>query len=153
MKLLRQRLRSRWVFMIIGSLALLVFSNCRGGQDSLTLAPLSSLPDFAQNARPAAQQAYQFAAANPELLENQPCYCGCNALGHLSNKDCYISDIDEAGAITFESHASGCGICVDITQDVMRLTREGQSQLEIRQYIDETYSKFGPSTDTPLPKI
>jgi len=37
---------------------------------------------------------------------------------------------------------------VDITRDVMRLTREGKSKAEIRAYIDRTYSRFGPPTDT-----
>jgi len=37
---------------------------------------------------------------------------------------------------------------VDITRDVMRMTREGKSAREIRAYIDATYSKFGPPTNT-----
>lgn len=152
MKLLQQQLRSRWFFMAIVFLSLPMLANCSGGQDSLEMAPLSSLPDFVQNAVPATQQAYQFALANPEMLISQPCYCGCNAMGHMNNKDCYISGVDENDAVTFDNHAVGCGICVYITQDVMRLTREGKSQLEIRQYIDESYSKYGPSTDTPLPE-
>ena len=37
---------------------------------------------------------------------------------------------------------------MDITRDVMRLMTEGQSAGEIRAYIDATYSKYGPPTDT-----
>jgi hypothetical protein len=40
---------------------------------------------------------------------------------------------------------------VDITLDVMRLKADGWSSPDIRAYIDNTYSAFGPATDTPLP--
>ncbi len=72
-------------------------------------------------------------------------------MGHTSNLSCYISAIEPDGSIVFDEHASGCGICVDITQDVMRLMREERTSQDIRAYIDATYSPFGPSTDTPLP--
>ncbi|MCA9915616.1 MAG: hypothetical protein KC496_19815, partial [Anaerolineae bacterium] len=38
-----------------------------------------------------------------------------------------------------------CSICVDITQDVMRMLRDGKSPQDARGYIDATYSKYGPS--------
>jgi hypothetical protein len=37
---------------------------------------------------------------------------------------------------------------VDIVRDTMRLTREGKPLVEIREHIDQTYSRFGPPTDT-----
>ena len=40
--------------------------------------------------------------------------CGCGAMGHTSNLSCYIHEMDEAGGITFDNHAAGCGICVDV---------------------------------------
>uniref|UniRef100_A0A7C1G548 Uncharacterized protein n=2 Tax=Thermomicrobium TaxID=499 RepID=A0A7C1G548_THERO len=33
----------------------------------------------------------------------------------------------------------------------MRLTAEGRPLREIRAYIDQTYSSYGPGTDTPWP--
>ena len=89
--------------------------------------------------------AYQFAAANPELMQQVPCYCGCGAIGHTSNYSCYISSTDPQGKLTFDSHAEGCSICVDITQDVMRLSRQGRSAGQIRAYVDDTYSQYGTS--------
>ena len=47
--------------------------------------------------------------------------------------------------ITYDPHALGCSICVDITQDTIRLLKQGKSVQEIRSYVDSTYSKFGPS--------
>jgi hypothetical protein len=129
-----------------------VIAGCSGGQSPYTLAPESELPQFLQDAPPTVREAYRFAIHNAHELENYPCYCGCGAMGHTSNLDCYIQDIDEADSVTFDQHAAGCGICVDITQDVMRLLKEGRSSPEIRTYVDAQYSSFGPSTDTPFPQ-
>jgi len=133
-------------------LSLLVTAACSGEQTTHELAPVSMLPDYVQTAPPTVREAYRFAVANPDVLAHQPCYCGCGTMGHTSNLSCYVSDVAEDGTVTFDNHAAGCGICVDITQDVMRLMVGGQSQLEIRHYIDAQYSPFGPSTDTPLPQ-
>ena len=135
------------LFPIIALLALALLAACGGAAP----ASSSSLPGFVQGAPQTVQQAYQFAVANPDVLAHQPCYCGCGSMGHTSNLDCYVQQVDDEGTVVYDNHAAGCGICVDITQDVMRLLDEGRSQLEIRQYIDGQYSPFGPSTDTPLP--
>ena len=116
------------------------------------LAPESQLPAFLHDADHNTREAYQFAAANHHELEKYPCMCGCKAMGHMSNADCYIKALAPDGTVTtFDQHASGCGVCVDITQDVMRMMREGHKPIEIRAYIDATYSQYGPSTNTPLP--
>ncbi|MBI5670584.1 MAG: hypothetical protein HZC41_21530 [Chloroflexi bacterium] len=117
-----------------------------------SLAPASGLPDFLSDAPPRVREAYQFAVANPHALETVPCYCGCGNMGHKSNLNCYVKEIDKAGNVIYDNHADGCGICVDITQDVMRLMRDGRSPTEIRAYVDSTYSSFGPSTDTVMPQ-
>ncbi len=107
--------------------------------------PMSQISPEVQSAPVTVQTAYQFATANPEIMKNIPCYCGCGNIGHTSNYSCYVSNVDAKGTITFENHALGCSICVDITQDVMRMTREGKSPQEARVTIDATYSKYGPS--------
>lgn len=40
---------------------------------------------------------------------------------------------------------------MDITRDVMRLRKEGESLAAIRRRIDATYLRFGPPTPTPRP--
>ena len=112
------------------------------------LAPESALPDFARNAPPQVKEAYRFAIANPDTLQKIPCYCGCGALGHQSNYNCYIKNTNADGAIQFDNHATGCTICVDITRDVMRLQGAGKALKDIRAYIDTTYSQYGPPTNT-----
>ena len=89
--------------------------------------PSGALPQFVHTASVRVQEAYRYSVANPVELENYPCYCGCGNMGHTSNRSCYIKDIDAAGNVTFDDHAAGCGICVDITQDVMRLRQQGKS--------------------------
>ncbi len=124
-------------------------AGCSGeqkGEHDHEMAPLSEMPVEAQAAPVAVQEAFQFATANAEVLQKIPCYCGCGAMGHRSNYDCYISGIDRAGNLVYDDHAYGCSICIDITQDVMRLLDEGKSVPQIYAIVDETYSRFGPPT-------
>ncbi len=108
------------------------------------------LAAFVKDAPATVKEAYAYAVANPREMEKYPCYCGCGNMEHTSNRSCYIKEMTE-NSITFDDHALGCGICVDITQDVMRLKTEGKSSPEIRRYIDAQYSQFGPSTNTQFP--
>jgi len=111
----------------------------------LSMAPMSMMPDDVKSAPVVTQQAYQFAVANPEVMQHIPCYCGCGSMGHTSNYSCYVEGVDAAGKVKFDAHALGCSICVDITQDAMRLTKEGKSPQAIKAYVDKTYSQYGPS--------
>jgi len=116
-----------------------------GAEHAFRMAPMSAMPTDVQASPVSVQQAYQFAFANPDVMTNIPCYCGCGAMGHTSNYSCYVSDIDSNGNITYDSHALGCSICVDITQDAMRMLKDGKTVPEIREYVDQTYAKYGPS--------
>ncbi|OJX40266.1 MAG: hypothetical protein BGO78_14955 [Chloroflexi bacterium 44-23] len=135
--------------LLLGSL-----SSCSGNntteENTLDLAPLSVLPMAMQQSPVTVRESYQFAVANSEALKNVPCYCGCNAMGHTSNYDCYIQEIQPSGDIVFDEHALGCSICVDISQDVMKMTRDGKPALEIREFIDLTYAQYGPSNMPPV---
>ncbi len=108
------------------------------------MAPMSMLPQEMQSAPSRVREAYQFAVANPSALQNVPCYCGCGAMGHTSNYSCFVKNVGSDGQVTFDQHALGCSLCVDIAQDVMRLTKEGKSPGDIRASIVSTYSRFGP---------
>ena len=74
-------------------------------------------------------------------------------MASLVAADCQqlVLQINTDGTIIFDDHARNCGICIDITQDVMILKGQGKLPSAIRAFIDEKYSKFGPGTDTPLP--
>jgi hypothetical protein len=133
------------IFVVLSVFAVTMSACSSAEQADLHMMPLDQMPAEVQMAPVVVQQAYQFAAANPEVMKEIPCYCGCGNVGHTSNYVCYVSHVDQSGRVTFDNHALGCSICVDITQDVLRLLREGKSQQEARLYIDATYSKYGPS--------
>jgi hypothetical protein len=120
-------------------------SSAGGVTDDLAMAPMTNMPAEVKSAPTTVQQAYQFAVANPEVMKQVPCYCGCGKMGHTSNYSCYVQGVDEKGAITYDAHALGCSICVDITQDTMRLLRQGKTVAEIKASIDQTYAQYGPS--------
>src|SRR5262245_29231288 len=97
---------------------LVILAGCSGQGYPFSLASESLLPDFLGDDPPGVSEAYRFAIASPHELEKYPCYCGCGAMGHTSNLSCYISEMDDVGkVVSFDDHAAGCGICVDITQD------------------------------------
>lgn len=134
--------------MLVGLLGpVLTMAGCGSNSTpvAMEMAHASMLPAEMQTASELTRQAYQFAVANPEPLKNVPCFCGCDVLGHTNNYECYIKDAPANGSIVFDEHALGCDICVDITQDVMRMTREGRAPPEIQRNIIRTYSQFGPS--------
>ncbi len=111
---------------------------------TVAMAPMADMPSEVQSAQAEVRQAYQFAVANPDVLEHVACYCGCVASGHTSNEMCYVKR-REGGKVVFDDHAIGCSICIDITQDAMRLYREGKSVAVIRAYVDTAYSRYGPT--------
>ena len=141
----------RHVLLLVVAVSILAggLTGCSGAahepEHELAMASLDGMPAYVHSAPVTVQQAYRFAAANPEILQHLPCYCGCGAMGHTSNYDCYIAHVDANGAVTFDPHALGCSICVDITQDAMRMMRQGQGVQAIRAFIDNTYSRYGPS--------
>jgi hypothetical protein len=132
--------------LLIISIALAGLPACSTQPETdLHMMPMEQMPLEVQSAPVTVQEAYQFAAANPDVMKDIPCYCGCGDIGHTSNYDCYVSNVDAQSNIQFDNHALGCSICVDITQDVMRMLQEGKSPQEARVFIDTTYSKYGPS--------
>ena len=141
--------RTLFFSLMIGLITLTVLPACStqssSGDTHLNMASMDLMPAEVHAAAVSVQEAYQFNVANPEIMKEIPCYCGCGNIGHSSNYDCYVSDVDDAGNISFDNHALGCSICVDITQDVMRLLEDGKSPGEARASIDATYSKYGPS--------
>ncbi len=111
---------------------------------AVQMAPMSALPQEMQSAPTTVSDAYRFALANPDALKNVPCYCGCGAIGHKSNYACYVKSVNSDGTVSFDSHALGCSLCVDIAQEVMKLSREGKSPAQIHAQVVATFSSYGP---------
>ncbi len=139
-----KRLVSFALLIVILAPTLLTVGCAASPAHDVKLAPMNMLPAEVQNAPTRVREAYQLAVANPNALKNVPCYCGCGAMGHTSNYSCYVKESKADGTIVFDSHALGCSLCVDISQDVMRMMRDGRAPPEIRASIISTYSQFGP---------
>lgn len=99
------------------------------------------------------QMLYRWAIANRDTLQYIPCYCGCGDRQHgyhKSNADCYGQV--RGGRFVYDPHAIGCGVCLNITAQTIRMQAEGRSLAEIRRVIDGQYAGGGASpTPTPLP--
>lgn len=102
------------------------------------------------NAAAATEEAYAYALYHPRILEWMPCYCGCGAMGHGSNLDCYIKPAAD-GQVTFEEHASYCDLCVQITLKTKELMAQGASVHGARQAIDALFAGTVPGTPTEVP--
>jgi hypothetical protein len=145
-----RNLRRIWIPLLLLLVILSILLSACGPKTSssdheLAMASLDQMPADVKNAPVTVQQAYQFNVANPEVMKQIPCYCGCGAMGHTSNYSCYVTGVGADGKINYDTHALGCSICVDITQDTMRLLKQGKTTPEIKAYVDQTYSKYGPS--------
>lgn len=99
----------RGIVLLIGVLIVAALASCSGGDAegsaNIELAPVSQLPAEVQKADPKVREAYRFAIANQDYLANFPCYCGCGAMDHESNLDCYIDHVNPDGTIAFDNHA------------------------------------------------
>jgi len=115
------------------------------GKTHISMMALEEMPPDVVASPMRVQTAYRFAAANPDVLEEIPCYCGCDSIGHESNYDCYVASVESSGLIIFDKHAINCSICVDITQDVANVLKDGKSPQDAKAYILMAYSKYAPS--------
>jgi len=83
-------------------------------------------------------QHYELARANPDIYSQVPCFCGCaEMLGHRNLEDCFVTP---DGA--WESHASGCQICIQESQILMRMMGRGVS---VGLMADRVIAEFGGS--------
>jgi hypothetical protein len=139
MQLLPARLR------LVGAAALVLI--IAGAAVAVVAPRVGSAPKeapFGLDGQPAETIAgYGFAVAHEELVAAIPCYCGCGqSLGHRSLLDCFL----QPGGAGYESHASGCVICLREAADIDRLSQEGLTTDDIRDWIDQEYRKYGPPT-------
>lgn len=99
-----------FIFILVILLAISL-AGCSGDSGNTSsaqpLAPASSLPEDVRAAPANVQEAYRFALANPTILEQIPCYCGCGSVGHKNNYQCYVAGSGADGKPIFDNHALG----------------------------------------------
>lgn len=134
------------IFLMFAAVLLLMFlaAGC-GGTEA---ADDPAFPEFVYRSEESLD-GYRLAAANQELFDRIPCYCGCkqDPEKYQSLKDCFY-DRKSGG---FDEHAAGCTTCLDEAMDIGQWRNDGSSPREIRDKIDEKYSERGDPTDTPMP--
>jgi Protein of unknown function with PCYCGC motif len=74
--------------------------------DLLETVPRGELPSFARTGGPKVEAVYRYAVAHGETLQYIPCVCGCGAIGHRHNADCYVAERHPDGAVTFTNHGA-----------------------------------------------
>lgn len=109
----------------------------------------NQFPEFAKRSKDV-ETAYQYAIKEPQILNKIPCYCGCYQIGHQSVENCFVKEFKKDGGVIFEKHGAYCGMCYSIVLEIKQLSQQGKNLLEIRQYIENKYSKYGRGTNTPL---
>lgn len=139
------------VFLMILLASLMAFTllltGC-GSQSAQEAPPETNFPEFVFRSEQSLA-GYRIAVTYSETLKFVPCYCGCqqDADKYQNLQDCFIDR--QTG--DFDEHAAGCTTCLDEAQDIGQWQKEGFSNREIRDRIDEKYSERGEPTDTPMP--
>lgn len=102
--------RRLWLVLTASMVIVLLATSCGSGAalPELKMAPASQLPEKLRDAPANVQEAYRFAIANKELLQQIPCFCGCVAESHESNYNCYVAEDGGPGTILeYDDHALG----------------------------------------------
>ena len=131
--------------LLVPALGVVAFSVLAGGQEQekATRPASSEFPEFVYYSAKS-ETGYRLAVDHRELFAQMPCYCGCGAMPedpHRNLLDCFINADG-----TFDPHASGCEVCVDIAVDVVAWQVEGKGPEQIRSLVDAKYQDSGPST-------
>ncbi|MFA6001066.1 MAG: PCYCGC motif-containing (lipo)protein [Thermoleophilia bacterium] len=131
------------VAITVATFAALLFSGC-----SSTAGNDPAFPEFVYRSEQSLE-GYRIAAANQDIMQFIPCYCGCkqDAEKYRSLKDCFYDR--KTGA--YDEHAASCTTCLDEAADLSQWKQEGLTAAQIRERIDTKYAERGEPTDTPMP--
>lgn len=121
-----------------------------------TYAIEEGLPQFVLGNKDS-ELAYSYASEMQDQFEYLTCYCGCgtHAMTHrgktipkmYSLKDCFIRTDG-----TWEDHAAfDCPACINLAIEATNMLKSGASLKDVRNYIDNTYGRYGGGTETPYP--
>ena len=116
-------------------------------------ASAAELPAFMDDKSEDMRLIYQVAGSATDILDYIPCYCGCGeSADHKSNKNCFVDEIREDGSVVWDDHGTRCQACLEIAVQSVKMTQEGKTLTEVRNFIDETYKEgYAKPTDTKMP--
>lgn len=113
---------------------------------------VGELPSFLGDFPAEVGRIYQEVSKHTDLIDKMPCYCGCGeSVGHRSNLDCFIHRHTK-DQMVWDSHATTCGVCLEIADEAIQMKKDGKSDKEIRKIIDQKYAEgYAEPTPTPEP--
>jgi hypothetical protein len=96
--------------------------------------------------REVATQAFVFAAEHPEIASYVPCYCGCQAMGHSGNEDCFVKARSESGDVTeWEPHGVECAVCIEVATRSRQMQASGAGVTSIRTAVEREFNAKYPT--------
>ena len=96
--------------------------------------------------REVATQAFEFAAEHPEIASYVPCYCGCQAMGHNGNEDCFVKARAENGDVTeWEPHGVECAVCIEVATRSRQMQASGAGATSIRTAVEKEFNAKYPT--------
>lgn len=82
---------------------------------------------------------YRFVGSHLDLMRQLPCFCGCDELGHGSAADCFVERSNDPSRAAWNVHAAGCGMCLAIARDAMRLQGQNVTIVKIQRHVEARY--------------
>ncbi|GKU79767.1 hypothetical protein L3i20_v241640 [Paenibacillus sp. L3-i20] len=108
-------------------------------------ASLKEQPGFLKDHTKLTQDLYAEVHNHTDLMGGINCYCGCMAgteidEPHDSLLRCYITEHPaDDGTVTWTDHSTSCGICKKEMEMIVNLSKQGKTDDEIREAIDEAF--------------
>ncbi|MFC5529172.1 PCYCGC motif-containing (lipo)protein [Cohnella yongneupensis] len=105
-------------------------------------ASLADMPSFIDNFSVRTKHLYAIVGQYEELMKTVNCYCGCMEYEddpHVGLFRCYVASKTEDG-VTWTNHSGLCGICTEELADIEKWSKEGKSDEEIRQLIEQNFN-------------
>jgi hypothetical protein len=87
------------LFTIIIAITVIV-AGCGSSKVNVTFnSKHTPLPDYVSNSSKMVKETYIMASNYPEVVGQVPCFCGCEADGHKSNRDCFIQKMGPGNTV------------------------------------------------------
>lgn len=118
-----------------------------GPRKQATLPPIPFAGYEPPYGKEVATQAFVFAAEHPEIASYVPCYCGCQAMGHNGNEDCFVKARGENGDVTeWEPHGVECAVCIEVATRSRQMQASGAGVSSIRTAVEREFNARYPSS-------
>ncbi|MFD0674271.1 PCYCGC motif-containing (lipo)protein [Cohnella sp. GCM10027633] len=105
-------------------------------------ASLADMPSFLEDFSERTNHLYSIVGKYEDLMKTINCYCGCMEYEddpHAGLFRCYVASKDENGVV-WTDHSGLCGICTEELVEIEKWSKQGKSDDEIRQLIEQNFN-------------